>query len=447
MTKTDTNQHTILIADDDEFVRDHLKLLLSSDHHHVVTAVDGTEAIARLSEHFDVAVLDLNMPGASGLEVLSVARRKHPHSPVIMLSGEGEAADAEAALKQGAFDYITKPFDPDELLAKIREATRLSRLEDENASLRAAHGTAGEPVEMIAASDLSQKMLGSATRCAGVDSTVLITGPSGTGKSVLARWIHQQSPRAASPFVTVNCGAIPRELIESELFGHEKGSFTGASTARAGKFEAADGGTLFLDEIGELPIELQPKLLSVLQERRVSRVGASKEAHVDVRIIAATNRDLASAVQERSFREDLFYRLNVLTLELPALRLRREDIVPIAQSMLQRLARRLGGATPTLADDAIAALESHDWPGNVRELENCLERAAVFADGPEIVADDLSISTTPGTTLTDDELVGLTLSELERKAIIATLEAYGGNRAAAAKALGVSERTVYNRLK
>jgi DNA-binding NtrC family response regulator len=447
MTRPTAHQNDILIADDDEFVREHLRLLLESNGCRVLAVSDGAQAISSFGERLDAAILDLNMPGASGLEVLGVARSKRPDLPVIMLSGEGEAADAVAALKRGAFDYITKPFDPDELLARVREATRVSRLESENRSLRAAQSDMGEPVEIVAASELTRALLDAASRCAAVDSTVLITGPSGTGKSVLARWIHQQGPRSGAPFVTVNCGAIPRELIESELFGHEKGAFTGATSARTGKFEAADGGTLFLDEVGELPLELQPKLLNVLQDRRVCRVGSSEESEVDVRVIAATNRDLAAAVEERVFREDLFYRLNVLTLELPALRVRPDDILPIAESAVRRIARRLGRQEPALDDATAEKLRDHQWPGNVRELENVLERAMVFTDGETITSDSLgALGGTPSGP-TDSELVGLPLAELEKRAILATLAAFGGNRSEAAKALGVSERTVYNRLR
>ncbi|MEM1331416.1 MAG: sigma-54 dependent transcriptional regulator [Planctomycetota bacterium] len=447
MVRPAASRHNILIADDDEFVREHLRVLLETNGYRVLAVNDGADAISGLGERFDAAILDLNMPGASGLEVLGVAQSKRPDLPVIMLSGEGEAADAVAALKRGAFDYITKPFDPEELLARVREATRVSRLESENESLRAAQGEVGEPVEIIAVSELTRSLLESASRCAGVDSTVLVTGPSGTGKSVLARWIHQRGPRKSSPFITVNCGAIPRELIESELFGHEKGAFTGATSTRAGKFESADGGTLFLDEVGELPLDLQPKLLSVLQDRRVCRVGSSEESEVDVRVIAATNRDLAEAVGERVFREDLFYRLNVLTLELPALRVRPEDIVPIAEHAVSRIARRLGRDAPVLEIAAAERLRAHQWPGNVRELENVLERAMVFASGATIDADSLGSLGAVSSGPLDSELVGLPLDELEKRAILATLEAFGGNRAEAANALGVSERTIYNRLR
>ncbi len=444
---SDAPKSRVLIADDDEFVRENLRLLLEANQHGVTAAIDGADAIRKLDEPVDVAILDLNMPGATGLEVLGVIRSQRPELPVIMLSGAGEAADAVAALKRGAFDYITKPFEPDELLARIREADRVTRLESENKSLRAANSDSGEPTKIIAVAASTRALLESARRCAGVDSTILITGPSGTGKSALARWIHQQGPRVGAAFVTINCGAIPRELIESELFGHEKGAFTGAASARAGKFEAAHGGTLFLDEIGELPLELQPKLLSVLQDRRVSRVGSSVESEVDVRVIAATNRDLAGAVSDRVFREDLFYRLNVLTLELPALSTRPDDIVPIAQHAVQRIATRLGRAQPELSTASADVLRNHTWPGNVRELENVLERAMVFSEGPNIEPSDLGelVALTGGPS--DSELVGLTLAELEKRAILATLSAFGGNRGEAAKSLGVSERTIYNRLR
>lgn len=437
----------VLLAEDDGFVREHVVGLLQEAGIETTTVKDGAAAIEALSEPFDAVLLDLDMPRATGLEVLQVANARSMKTPFIILSGAGEVADAVLALKQGAFDYITKPFDPDELLARVREACRVALLENENAELRAERSELSQPVDFVAEAEPSKALLERAKRCAGVDSTVLITGPSGTGKSKLARWIHQHSTRASGPFVMVNCGALPRELIESELFGHEKGAFTGATTARMGRFESAHNGTLFLDEIGELPLDLQPKLLNAIQERTISRIGSTNEVVVDARIIAATNRNLREAISQRQFREDLFFRLNVLSLELPGLATRRDDILPLVTHTLERLSARMGRNTPRLASDATTRLLGHTWPGNVRELENVIERALVFADGSTVEAEDLGrLSDTRGGP-TQEELVGLSLSELEKQAILATLAHCGGNRAEAARLLGVSERTIYNRLK
>lgn len=437
----------MLVADDDEFVREHVVGVLGSIGLHTISARDGREAISQISSDIDAAIIDLDMPGASGLEVLAVAIARAPGLPVIILSGAGEVQDAVLALKRGAFDYITKPFDPDELHARVREAVRVSRLETENAALRSVHASVGASVTLIAKAPVSRALVERAERCASVDSTVLITGPSGTGKSVLARWIHQRGDRADRPFVSVNCGALPRELIESELFGHEKGAFTGATSTRIGRFEAAEGGTLFLDEIGELPLDLQPKLLNVIQDRAVTRLGSAREVPVNVRLIAATNTDLHRAIEERTFREDLFYRLNVLTLEVPALRVRTEDIVPLAQHTIGRIAARLGIDPPAISPEALRGLEQHAWPGNVRELENVLERAMVFAGDGRIGLADLGTLSASPRGPRESELIGVNLAELEKRAILATLAAYGGNRGGAATALGVSERTIYNRLK
>ncbi|MEM1186130.1 MAG: sigma-54 dependent transcriptional regulator [Planctomycetota bacterium] len=447
MTHPTTTTGRVLVADDDDFVREHVCEVLKSRGLEPVPAVDGADAIQSLDGSLDAAIVDLDMPGASGLEVLAVAMTKTAGLPVIILSGAGEVADAVAALKRGAFDYITKPFDEEELAARIREALRVSKLQSENATLRASASESAEPVRLIATGEASKRLVALAERCAGVDSTVLITGPSGTGKSVLARWIHQHGQRSAGPFVTVNCGALPRELIESELFGHEKGAFTGAVSSRVGRFEAASRGTLFLDEIGELPLDLQPKLLSAIQDRAVTRLGSTEEVSVDVRLIAATNKDLQEAVSEKAFREDLYYRLNVLTLQVPALRARPEDIIPIAEHTVERIARRLGMPVPSLDASTAAALKAHTWPGNVRELENVLERAMVFSTEDRLRPEDLGTLVASRERLSDDDFVGMTLADLEKRAILATLAAFGGNRGETANALGVSERTIYNRLK
>lgn len=447
MRSPQSQTRVVLVADDDKFIRDHVGALLGASGVTVEYASNGAEAIRSLSDRLDTLVVDLDMPGATGLEVLAVASRKFPRLPVIMLSGAGQVEDAVAALKRGAFDYIRKPFDEEELIARVREALRVNKLETENRQLRAYQSEATEGVRLVMTSPSSIALKERAACCAGVDSTVLITGPSGTGKSVLARWIHQQGPRSAGPFVAVNCGALPRELIESELFGHEKGAFTGATASKLGRFEAAAGGTLFLDEIGELPLDLQPKLLHAIQDRVITRLGSVQAVPVDVRLIAATNRDLEQAITERLFREDLYYRLNVLSLEIASLRARREDILPIAAHTLERIAQRLGVLAAGLTEKASEAMLQHDWPGNVRELENILERAMVFSGDRTIDLPDLGPLVSRKSQISDDAFVGTPLAEIERRAILATLATHGGNRNEAAISLGISERTIYNRLK
>lgn len=438
----------VLIADDDEFIRELVSsLVCKSCDVDPVYASDGAVAMASLDDPLDAAIVDLDMPGASGLDVLMRARSSQPGLPVIILSGAGDVDAAVLALKRGAFDYITKPFDPDALVARVREALRVSHLESENAALRMSGSDSREPVQMIAESPSSLELMKHAERCARVDSTVLISGPSGTGKSMLARWIHQHSTRRKGPFVSVNCGSLPHSLIESEVFGHEKGAFTGATGVRIGRFEVAHSGTLFLDEIGELPLDLQPKLLGALQDRVITRVGSTQERRVDVRIIAATNADLEQSVAERTFREDLFFRLNVLRLHVPALQGRAEDIGPLAAHIVARLSRRLGIRAPEVSADALRMLETHAWPGNIRELENVLERAIVFGTGGRISSEDLGSFPRVRHGSIGDVLAGMTLEAIERMAIRGALQAHGGNRASAARALGVSERTIYNRIR
>ncbi|MDF1808873.1 MAG: sigma-54 dependent transcriptional regulator [Phycisphaerales bacterium] len=439
-------KQSVLVADDDSFIREFIRNAVSGFDFQVAEAQDGSEAINLLDPALDIILLDLQMPKASGLEVLSVARSKCPDVPVIVISGTGEVSDAVAALKHGASDYISKPFAAEEIQARIHEVLKRHSLEIENKELRSTFLPARQ-IELIAGSSVGSSLIDHAQKAAQVDSTVLITGSSGTGKSALAQWIHQQGPRSAFPFVCVSCGAIPRELIESELFGHQKGAFTGADSDRVGRFESANGGTLFLDEIGELPIDLQPKLLNVLQDRIVTRVGSSESRPFDVRVIAATNRDLSVAVEEGRFREDLFYRINVLHLPVPTLSERSDDIPGLVEQKLKNISQRLKIGNINVSDNAMDQLLTYSWPGNIRELENILERAIVFAEDGKIEPRDLNLQSRNTSSGSEPSLLGLTLADIERMAIQQTLDSVNGKRAEAAEILGVSERTIYNRLR
>ncbi|MCL4201665.1 MAG: sigma-54 dependent transcriptional regulator [Pirellulaceae bacterium] len=446
-------KHRVLIADDDPVTRRVLSQYLAEAGYETVAAEDGREALQRMDNEISVGLLDLEMPHVSGLNCLRQLRKQHPHISVIMISGKGSLQDAVAAMKEGAFDYITKPFDRDELMARVHQGCRASQLGRDNEALREAVTPAAPSFEFVACSAIAQQLVRHIAKVAPLDSTVMLTGESGTGKTTVARMIHQSGPRADKPFVAVNCASLPRDLVEAELFGHTKGAFTGAVHDRPGRAEIADGGTLFLDEIGDLPLELQPKLLTFLQDRTFQRIGSNKIYTADVRMIAATHQDLAGMCREKRFREDLYFRLNVITIHVPALRDRLDDIPELARQILQRIGRRRG--QPALACDAIAAamLQRHAWHGNVRELENVLERASAFCEGPTIGAGDLAF---PAATADPADrplasrppaLAGFTLDELEKQAIRDTLQATSGNKAAAARELGISEKSIYNKMK
>ena len=447
---------TVLAADDDASTRVFLQHHLEKAGFRVLPARDGREALELMSEVVAVALLDLSMPEAGGLDILRHLRKNYPDVQSIIVTSSSEISDAVEAMKNGAFDYITKPVNVTELVECVQRALHTSQLERENRQLRQAISLPLQDVPFVGVSDASKKILQAARKLASLDSTVLITGESGVGKGLLARLIHKSGPLASKPFITVSCTALPRELVEAELFGHEKGAFTGAHDRRPGRLEIADGGTLFLDEVGDMPLESQPKLLTFLQDRVFQRIGSNKTISVQVRIIAATNQSLKLMCQERRFREDLYFRLNVLPLEIPPLRERPEDILPIVEHFLSGISARR--AKPfVLAASAAAALERYAWPGNVREVDNVIQRVTAFCPGNRITPDDLPREVLEGLSpfgsTHDDEksaptsLAGIPLREVEKMAIIQTLEVCRGNRAEAARRLGISKKGIYIKMR
>lgn len=438
----------VLVADDDAVTRRLLEHHLAAAGYLATQAVDGADAIERLSADVAVAIVDLQMPRAGGMDFLRAALARFPELPVLVISQFGEVKDAVRAMKEGAFEYITKPIDPEELLVQVEHALRSGRLARENSQLRQAVASPMPTVRVIGESAAAQRLREQIEKVAGLDATVLLTGESGTGKTTLARMIHQLGKRRGHPFVAVSCASLPRDLIEAELFGHKKGAFTGALADRPGRAEMADGGTLFLDEIGDLPLELQPKLLTFLHDRVVQRIGDAESRTVDVRVIAATNHDLKQRCREGRFRDDLYYRLNVLPIESPPLRQRGQDMLAFANEALARIAAARSSAPLSLSAGAKEAILCYSWPGNIRELENVLERATAFAAGAALTPEDLGIS--PGQAASAPvapSLAGLTLEEIERRAIRDHLHASGGNKKAAAKALGIDEKSIYNKMK
>ena len=437
---------SILIVDDEEGIREFLADALSTDGHDATQAADGLEAVQKLNERaFDLMITDLRMPGAlDGVDLLRRARSDQPEMEVIVLTAYGTVDNAVEAMKLGAFDYLQKPISgPDELRLLVSRALDrrrlLARQEVEQTVRSTPPLTYGDPV--------MEPVVRALEKVAATSSTVLLLGESGTGKEVAARTIHERSPRSAGPFVPVNCAAISEALMESEIFGHEKGAFTGATQARRGRLELADGGTLFFDEIGELKLELQAKLLRVLQERRFERVGGTRTIEVDVRWIAATNRDLEGMVRDGAFREDLYHRLAVFPIALPPLRERRRDLLTLADTLLARIGAELGRPLLRLDDNARERILKGRWPGNVRELANALERAAILAEGETVRGEDLRISTAVGGNPSGEGAAGGTMEDLERTAIQRALDEVGGNRRRAAEKLGIGERTLYEKIK
>jgi len=441
----------IALLDDEARLVEILAMVLRREGYDVLGFTDPMAALAALeSREFDLLVTDLKMPGVDGLEVLRRARKTSPELPVILITAHATVPTAVAALREGAFDYVQKPFDNEELRALVKRALEVTRLARENRYLRAELRTRYSLDAVVAESPRVREALELARRAAASRSTVLVTGESGTGKELVARAVHYHSERVGGPFVAVNCKALAPGVLESELFGHERGAFTGAERAKPGLFERADGGTLFLDEIGEIEPGFQTKLLRVLQERRIQRVGGSEEKPIDVRIVAATNRDLRAEIAAGRFREDLYFRLAVIPIHLPALRERREDVLPLAVHFLARWNRELGRSVAGWTPEVERWLLAHDWPGNVRELENAIERGVVLARGDRIGFDDLLVDEPgeePHPGATPDAAGGASLQEFLDAAaaerIRRVLEQTGGKRVEAARRLGIDRATLY----
>ena len=439
----------ILVVDDEETMTESLAAWLREDGYSVDVASSGREAVEKArTRDYAIYFVDLKMPGGlDGIETMMELRRLHPEASVIVITAYATVDTAITAMKEGAQEYIVKPCHPQEISLLVERIIRVKNLERENAILRRKltrqyrfHDLVSKNARMAAVFELAREV-------ASQRSTVLVQGESGTGKELVARAIHYSGDRGTGPFVPVSCAALAETLLESELFGHERGAFTGATSQRKGKFEIAHGGTLFLDEIGEISAKVQVDLLRVLQELRFFRVGGTEEVEVDVRVIAATNRDLALEVREGRFRDDLFYRLNVIDIRIPPLRERREDVPLLAQEFLDRLSHELGREVTGISDEALRVLMDHDWPGNVRELENAVERALVTCKSGVLAAEDLAFLQA-GAPAGDLRLpAGLTLQDLERQYVAVTLQRTQGNVKAAADALGIDRSTLYEKIK
>ncbi|TWI70332.1 two-component system response regulator HydG [Desulfobotulus alkaliphilus] len=435
----------ILVVDDDDAHRKMLKTLLSGFGYGIEEAQSGEEALERVKKDaMDTILMDVRMAGISGIEALEQMLRWNPTLPIIIMTAYSSVDSARRALKAGAYDYLTKPLDFDELNILLSRSLEHSRLKDENRRLK--EQVAAQPgfPDIIGKSPAMKKMMEMLRAMANSEATVLITGPSGTGKELIAKAIHATGPRKNRPFIPLNCAAFTDALLESELFGHEKGAFTGADRRREGRFMQADGGTLFLDEIGETSPAMQAKLLRALQEGEVQRVGSDKVLRVDVRILAATNRDLLRCVREKTFREDLFYRLNVLNLQIPPLNERNGDIPLLAHHFLRHYAEKNRKHVLRFSPRAMDALLHHKWPGNVRELENAVERAVILCPADTITEDHLPMGMADS--LPSGE-PGKTLADLERQAIFSTLDQTAGNKSEAARILGITRATLHNKLK
>ncbi len=441
------NKEKILIVDDDPAIRDACFQVLTRRGYEVDLAARAEEALDLLAHfEFDVILLDLKMPGINGLELLKNIKEIDPHAEVVIITAYGTVSNAVQAMKDGASDFLQKPFGPEELKLAVEKALERRRLTLENIYLRRALAEKEGRVVIIGQSPAIQKVLEMAQMVAPTDSTVLITGESGTGKGLLARKIHELSPRAQGPFVAVDCGTLVPTLFESELFGHVKGAFTGATAHKIGKFELANGGTIFFDEIGNISIDIQAKLLKAVEEKEISPVGSHRVTKVNVRIIAATNKNLEEEIKKGTFRDDLFYRLNVVSIHIPPLRERMEDIPLLAHYFLKNFAHKYRKKVQDFEKEVLEKLKAYSWPGNVRELENTIERLVIFARGDRITLDDLHLA---GFKTQESNFLeeNLPLEEVEKRYILQVLKRCGGNKSRAAKILGIDRKTLREKLR
>jgi DNA-binding NtrC family response regulator len=445
----------ILIADDHDSLRRGLAQAVAEAGHDVEEAPNGNAAIERLHEgFFDVIVSDLKMGGSTGIEVLKTAKTLHPNTAVIVMTAFGSVSTAVEAMKSGAFDYVQKPFEIEEMEVKIEKALEMRRMQNQIDYLRHAQGDIYDFDRIIGSSGALESVLGVVRKVAKSNTTVLVRGETGTGKELIAGAVHHNSHRAARNFVKVNCAALQENLLESELFGHEKGAFTGADKQRIGRFEQADGGTLFLDEIGDMSANTQAKILRVLQEHEFERLGGTRTLKVDVRLIAATNRDLSAMVESGLFREDLYYRLNVVTVEMPPLRERKDDVSALAAFFIRRFSGELKKKTQGLDADALKLLMRYQWPGNIRELENTIERAMLLAEGTTIAAADLRLGESgpagaprDGASIVKIPPAGIPLEEVERTALVEALKMSNWVQKDAAELLSISPRVMNYKIK
>jgi two-component system, NtrC family, response regulator HydG len=436
------NKGNLLVVDDELIVRDSLDKWFREEGYDVTVADSAQEALAKMAgRRFDLALVDIKMPGTDGVELQRRMHEIDAEMLVIIMTGYASVETAVAALKNGAYDYVSKPFDPDDIAHTLHNALSLKRAEQENARLRETVAAVARPQEIVGQSAAMARVFEAIQTVGPTEATVLITGESGTGKELCARAIHAASPRHYNPLVVVHCGALAETLLESELFGHEKGAFTGAQYRKKGCFEVADGGTIFLDEIGDISLKTQTDLLRVLQEHEITRVGSSHPIHVDFRCIAATNKNLEQLVEEGRFRPDLYYRLNVFQIQLPALHDRKGDIPVLVDHFVRKFCASMNKRITRVSPNAMALLDRYQWPGNIRELENAIERAMVVAQEPEIREEDFALR------LPVAEHTTRTLDDMERAHILAVLEDCKGNQTVAAEVLDIDRVTLHNKLK
>jgi DNA-binding NtrC family response regulator len=436
---------TIMVVDDELSIREAFSDWLKQDGFEVETADDGPVALAKIKErHYDIMLIDVKMPDMDGITLLKHLKENNPDTAVVMMTAHGAIQDAVEAMKLGANDYLLKPFELEEISLTIEKLVQMQTLAMENLILKDRVASITRFENLVGQSPPMLKLFETIINVAQSDATILITGETGTGKELVARTIHARSPRGYSPFIAINCGAFTEHLLESELFGHERGAFTDAKFTKKGRLEMANAGTLFLDEVGDISMKMQIDLLRVLETHEFTRVGGTTTISSDFRVIAATHQDLQAGIRNRTFRQDLFYRLNVIHLEVPPLRERPEDIPLLAEHFLRRYATETGKKIDSIHPEALAAMRRHAWPGNIRELENAIERAVVVGNGRQIKPGDLPFVSAPGGA---EEVANLTLEEIERRHIALVLAAEGGHISNAAKVLRINRNTLYDKIK